>query len=251
MRLIQFKKDDARYVGLIEEDGIHATTLNDVRTVYELASRAESLGTFLADLASTVATGPSVDYAALLRSRSVLAPLDHPEPARFLVTGTGLTHIGSADARNKMHVLARGGDAADSDSLKIFKMGLDGRGKPLPGELGVQPEWFFKGLGTCVVAPEEDLPLPSFAEAGAEEAEIVGLYLIDRAGNPRRIGYAVGNEFSDHVTESENYLYLAHSKLRACSFGPELLVGELPQEVTGTSRVLRDGAVLWEGELTS
>ena len=40
------------------------------------------------------------------------------------------------------------------------------------------------------------------------------------------LGFALGNEFSDHVTERVNYLYLAHSKLRWCSFGPELRVGE-------------------------
>ena len=38
----------------------------------------------------------------------------------------------------------------------------------------------------------------------------------------------LSNEFSDHVMERQNYLYLAHSKLRSCSFGPELLVGDLP-----------------------
>ena len=251
MRLIQFKTQDKRHVGLVEDDGAHAVTLRVVSSVYELATRAERQSVPLAGIAAELATGPRVDYAALLHSGSVLAPLDHPEPARFLIAGTGLTHIGSADARNKMHLLAHSDDVANSNSLKIFKMGLDGRGKPPPGEIGVQPEWFFKGVGTCVVAPGEDLPLPSFAEAGAEEAEIVGLYLIDREGNPRRIGYAIGNEYSDHVTESQNYLYLAHSKLRACSIGPELLLGELPQEVRGTSRVLRDSSVLWEGEFLS
>ncbi len=66
-----------------------------------------------------------------------------------------------------------------------------------------------------------------------------------------RIGYALGNEYSDHVTEGKNYLYLAHSKLRACSIGPELLLGELPQEVRGTSKVIRDGKVIWQEEFLS
>ena len=35
--------------------------------------------------------------------------------------------------------------------------------------------------------------------------------------NPVRIGFSLGNEFSDHETEQINYLYLAHSKLRNCS----------------------------------
>ncbi|RVC67577.1 hypothetical protein EN759_14845 [Mesorhizobium sp. M00.F.Ca.ET.038.03.1.1] len=106
------------------------------------------------------------------------------------------------------------------------------------------------GIGIINV-PIVDDPLPAFAKAGAEEAEIVGLYLNGPDGRPYRIGYALGNEYSDHVTEAENYLYLAHSKLRSCSIGPELLIGELPAEVRGHSRIRRDGAVIWEQEFLS
>src|SRR5262249_16717637 len=166
------------------------------------------------------------------------------------ITGTGLTHLGSADARDKMHEIAHGSDAEMTDSMKIFRMGLKG-GKPAEGEIGVQPEWFFKGLGTCVVPPGAALPMPSFALAGGEEAEIVGLYIVGPYGTPCRLGYALGNEFSDQVTEAINYLYLAHSKLRACSIGPELLLGDLPDDVRGTVRVRRAGARVWEGEFLS
>jgi len=149
-----------------------------------------------------------------------------------------------------MHELAHGSDAEMTDSMKIFRMGLTG-GKPAQGQIGIQPEWFFKGVGTCVRAPEQSLPLPSFALAGGEEAEIVGLYIVGPDGTPWRLGYALGNEFSDQVTEAINYLYTAHSKLRACSIGPELLLGELPDDVRGKVRVLRDGKPLWEGEFLS
>ncbi len=54
-----------------------------------------------------------------------------------------------------------------------------------------------------------------------------------------------GNEFSDHVTERQNYLWLAHSKLRACSVGPELLTGALPEHVGGESRLQRGGKTIW------
>jgi hypothetical protein len=56
----------------------------------------------------------------------------------------------------------------------------------------------------------------------------------------------LGNEFSDHVTERVNYLWLAHSKLRVASYGPEILVGDLPADIRGTSRIRRNGAVIWE-----
>ncbi|MEG1327861.1 MAG: FAH family protein, partial [Janthinobacterium sp.] len=62
----------------------------------------------------------------------------------------------------------------------------------------------------------------------------------------------IGNEVSDHVTERQNYLYLAHSKLRACSVGPALLVGELPAHIAGASRVLdAAGNVRWEKAFVS
>ena len=116
----------------------------------------------------------------------------------------------------------------------------------LPGKEGAQPEWFYKGDGSIVVAPESPFTVPSFAQDAGEEPELVGLYINASDGTPFRLGYAVGNEFSDHVTERANYLWLAHSKLRACSFGPELLIGELPEHLEGTSRIVRNGQTLWE-----
>ncbi|MBD3897093.1 FAH family protein, partial [Halomonas sp. ML-15] len=93
---------------------------------------------------------------------------------------------------------------------------------------------------------EAALPVPTFAEDAGEEPELAGLYLVGADGTPWRVGYALGNEFSDHITERFNYLWLAHSKLRACSVGPELLIGELPAHLEGVSRVVRDGETLWE-----
>jgi hypothetical protein len=160
------------------------------------------------------------------------------------VTGTGLTHLGSAQARDEMHLQADKDVEAPTDSMRLFQWGLEG-GKPPKGQIGVQPEWFYKGNGTCIVPPEQPLELPSFARDGGEEAELVGLYVIAESGAVLRAGFVLGNEFSDHVMERQNYLYLAHSKLRTCSMGPELLVGQLPSSVIGRVRILRDGTELW------
>jgi hypothetical protein len=251
MRLVQYRDaDGARKVGLVTEDGDHLRPLDGVATVYELAQMAAEQGGGLAKLAESKAGAERVDYAALLKEGRVLAPIDHAEPARFWVTGTGLTHIGSAAARNKMHEVTHGSNAPLSDSMKIFRMGIEG-GKPGAGRIGVQPEWFYKGDGSCVRPTGAALPRPGYAKAGGEEPEIVGIYLVDSKANPWRIGYSLGNEFSDHVTEAENYLYLAHSKLRCCALGPELYIGELPQDVRGKTRVLRHGKVLWEADFLS
>lgn len=245
MRLVQFT--DARghrAVARVEDDVL--TVLDGVERVRDLALEAAAGGRSLADLAADRAGTRTEPYEAVASSGRLLPPIDHPDPAHCWVTGTGLTHLGSADTRDKMHA----GDGALTDSMKMFRAGLEA-GKPAPGQVGTQPEWFYKGDGSCVVPPGAPLPMPDFALDGGEEPEITGLYVIAPDGTPCRVGFALGNEFSDHVTERQNYLLLAHSKLRACSFGPELLVGALPDAVTGTSRILRDGIVLWEAEFLS
>ncbi len=82
---------------------------------------------------------------------------------------------------------------------------------------------------------------PNSRWMAAKNLRSPGIYWIGPNGVPYRLGYALGNEFSDHVMERQNYLYLAHSKLRACSIGPALRLGALPAHVEGMSRILRDG----------
>jgi len=187
----------------------------------------------------------TIDYEAVASSGRLLPPVDHADAAHCWVTGTGLTHLGSAAARDKMHAKLSTGAEELTDSLKMFRLGLEG-GKPKKGEIGVQPEWFYKGNGHTIAAPGHPIPSPAFARDAGEEPEIAGIYVIDQGGQPRRLGFTLANEFSDHVTERVNYLFLAHSKLRACAIGPELRVGDLPKHISGMSRILRDGKVLWE-----
>jgi hypothetical protein len=122
--------------------------------------------------------------------------------------------------------------------------GLKG-GRPAPGEIGVSPEWFYKGCGTTLRAHGEPLDVPNFAGDGGEEPEVAGVYIIDTEGRPRRVGMVMANEFSDHVVEKQNYLYLAHSKLRACAIGPELVVDPDFADVRGTVSIERGGETLW------
>ena len=247
MRLVQFELHNGqRRVGVV--DGTQLREVQGARSVRELALAAIEAGEGLAQHVDSLGLGASHDYAALLAELKVLPPLDHPDPAHMLISGTGLTHLGSASARDKMH--QAGDDTALTDTMRIFKWGVEG-GKPAAGVTGVQPEWFYKGDGSTVVRPGAAFPVPPFAEDAGEEPEIGGLYVIGPDSKPYRVGFAVGNEFSDHIMERKNYLYLAHSKLRSCSYGPELRVGELPQHLAGTSRLLRDGEVIWENEFLS
>ena len=244
MRLIQFSEQGHRHVGVV--DGESVNVVDHVATVYELALQADRAGMNLAAMIDEKSFARSVAYEDLIRERRLLVPLDHPDPAHQTVTGTGLTHLGSAQARDSFHSdVEAGSEEPETDSMKLFRMGIDG-GKPPSDQISVQPEWFYKGSGHSVVAPGQELPVPDFALDSGEEAEITGLYVIGQSGRVLRVGFALGNEFSDHVMERQNYLYLAHSKLRACSYGPELLVGELPDHVQGQVRILRDGVELWQ-----
>jgi len=244
MRLVQLvTPNDARRVGLVEDEN----TLRIVQradSVRALALEAGRSGGSLADLVQARLADETADYAAAASQGRLLPPLDHPDPAHCLVSGTGLDHLGSAQARDAMHAKLAADAGSLTDSMQMFQWGLD-RGKPAPGQVGVQPEWFYKGDGSVVAPPGADLLSPPWALDGGEEPELVGLYVIGDDGQVLRVGFALGNEFSDHVLERQNYLYLAHSKLRTCSFGPEVRVGPPPDHIEGASRILRGGQELW------
>lgn len=241
LRLLQHLSDEgARSVIAADENG--AAFVAGVGGVRELAGRAIAAGADLASMVETCGRGAPVDIAAEFAAGRLLAPIDHDDPAHLLMTGTGLTHLGSAEGRDKMH---RDAAAAQTDSMRMFLEGVAG-GKPAAGEAGQQPEWFYKGDGSGLVAPGAALEMPAFAQDGGEEPELAGIYLIGADGAPFRLGLCLANEFSDHVTERHNYLWLAHSKLRQAALGPELLVGPPPTHVEGVSRIRRDGEVLWE-----
>ena len=246
MRLVQFIAENGeRQVGWVEENGAVLRVLNNTSRVYDLALEAGRLAVKLEAVVAGKLSEQTVDYKQIIAGKRLLPPLDHPDPAHFYVSGTGLTHLGSAEARDEMHAKLDGlADTQLTDSMRIYKIGVEG-GKPAPGEISAQPEWFYKGNSNFIVPPEQPLSLPSFGLDGGEEAELAGLYVIAESGVVLRIGFALGNEFSDHVTERQNYLYLAHSKLRTSSFGPELLVGDLPPDIQGRVRIVRDGQEIW------
>lgn len=246
-RLVQLKCDRERRVALVEEPNLKFIV--GVRSVYELTQSSVASGVPLTDLIRKCLLSEGLDYDAVYSGRSewqLQSPIDHPdEPARCLVSGTGLTHLGSAKHRQAMHSATV---AELNDSMKMFKWGVEG-GKPSPGEIGVAPEWFYKGNGTILRAPGEPLDVPSHAEDGGEEAELAGVYFISEDGTPHRIGMTMGNEFSDHKFEKRNYLNLAGSKLHTCSLGPELIINPEFDSVPGKVRITRGGQDLWAQDI--
>ncbi|WP_062203259.1 AraD1 family protein [Aureimonas sp. AU12] len=243
LRLLQVKDRNGTLQVVASDDHGAAHVLPGVASTYDLAMSAIAAGQSLAQAAEAAGKGEAVDLDAALAQGRIALPIHHADPAHFVVAGTGLTHLGSADGRDKMHK-AQAGEHV-TDSMKMFQMGVEG-GKPKDGEAGVQPEWFYKGDGSCLVGPGEALTSPAFALDGGEEPELAGIYLIGPDGTPFRLGFCLSNEFSDHVTERGNYLWLAHSKLRQASLGPELIVGELPDSVEGTSKITRGDETIFD-----
>lgn len=102
MRLAQFHiPSEGRRVAIAE--GGTLRVLAQAESVYKLALDAIEAGRSLGELAGERARGETASYDEIESKGWLLPPLDHPDPAHCFVTGTGLTHLGSADARDKMH----------------------------------------------------------------------------------------------------------------------------------------------------
>lgn len=75
----------------------------------------------LASLVESKGLGGTVNRATILAEGRMLSPIDHPDPAHLYVTGTGLTHLGSAATRDAMH---KSNDTKTegnlTDSMKMF-----------------------------------------------------------------------------------------------------------------------------------
>jgi hypothetical protein len=248
-RVVQLQHGPARRVAIVEEPSL--LLLAEPTSVYELAEIALRDRVPLADVLARLAKAGRIDYDDVYAGRSdwrLMIPIDHPAgPVHCLVSGTGLTHLGSAENRDAMHGK---NDAELTDSMRMFMSGVEG-GRPAPGAIGAPPEWFYKGSGDVLRAHLDPLVVPPYALDGGEEAEIAGVYMIDASGQPRRIGMSAGNEFSDHKFERINYLNLAASKLRACSLGPELVIDPDFRHVGGRVAIERSGTVHWSREIAT
>ncbi len=252
IRLVQLTHPfNGRRIALVQEPNL--TLLNNISSVYQLALQALDQKQKIKDLIQENLSEEMLDYDSVYEGNSkwkILPSFDHPEsPFACMVSGTGLTHHNSALNRQMMH---SGSDTEEkpTDSLKMYEMGVKG-GSPAKGEVGVQPEWFYKGNGAVLRAHGETLTVPYFGNDGGEEPEIAGVYIIDRSGKPWRIGFTTGNEFSDHVMEKMNYLYLAPSKIRTCAIGPELVIDADFESYSGEVSVSRASEPIWSSAINT
>ncbi len=250
MRLVQLIRANVRRVAVVKDDRLILLNEKAATTVYTLALQSIREQHALTATIEQALSSDSLAYNSVYGGSSewrLLPSFDHPDDfSRCMVSGTGLTHKASAENRAAMHKRTA---AELTDSIRMYQMGLDG-GNPPPGRIGVQPEWFYKGNGSILRAHGDPLAIPAYAWDGGEEPEIAGAYVISPEGQPVRVGLTVANEFSDHQMEKKNYLYLAPSKLRNCSIGPELSIGGVPfDDVPGTVAIIRGEATVWNREI--
>jgi hypothetical protein len=234
-----------RRVGLVREP--HIALLDPlISTTYQFFEYAIENDKSVRSLVEERLTGDSLLYDPIYESRSdwhLLPPIDYPDnPLLCMLSGTGLTHKASAANRQKMHESEK--ENSLTDSMEMYLMGEKG-GKPSGNRIGIQPEWFYKGNGLNLRGHAQALLVPNYADDGGEEPEVAGIYLISSQGIPHRIGFVQANEFSDHVMEKKNYLYLAPSKIRMCAIGPELVLGISFDSIHGKVSIVREGSEIW------
>ena len=124
LRLVQLRDTNGERIVAALRDDSRATRVN-VQSTRDLALMAIAEGRSLAQQADHLATETVIDIAAAEAEGRLLAPIDHPDAAHCHLTGTGLTHLGSAEGRDKMHKAAAGNQM--TDSMRMFQMGLGRR----------------------------------------------------------------------------------------------------------------------------
>ena len=237
MRLVQFL-DRARraHVGVVAEDGATLHVIGGAHRVYDMALEAIRRHVGLAQIAARVAdqgTGelrrghrrrPAAPAAGSRRCGALAGHRHGPVPSgqrRRPATPCTSSSAGRGRA-DRLHE-----DVQVGAGRRQARAGRDRRAA------GVVLQRRRTLRGPHRSSRSSCRPTRSTA---ARRSEVVGLYIVADDGTPWRVGFALGNEYADHVMERQNYLYLAHSKLRQCSYGPELLLARYPPACKGTAQ---------------
>ena len=196
IRLVQLKRGAIRRVGVVEEPRVRL--LGEYASIFGLAQAAIADETTLAVTIRNHATDELVDYDPIYDGRSewqLLLPIDHPdEPARCLVSGTGLTHLGSAKNRQAMHEMKEG-------KLKSGTSGKKVTNRKQAVAIGLSIAYFIDSPGTNVfvgATPYSYLSGTNGGQAFFDEAQ--GFALINAAFSEG------GRDFAYNFDPSHNLL---------------------------------------------
>ncbi len=112
-----------------------------------------------------------------------------------------------------------------------------------------RPEVFFKTTGWRVVGPNDGIGIRGDATYTAVEAELCAIVGADGA----QALHTAGNDVSAWDIEAKNPLWLAQGKTyeACCGLGPVAVTpDEVPADASIRCRVLRNGAIRFEGEVS-
>ena len=130
MNVIQYvDKCKQNRVGLVESKERIIPLQSDMN-VYQMAIHCIKNGQKLEKFIADCGQDEPISYSEIVENGRLLPPI-MLEPKDIVLSGTGLTHLGSGEARNNMHTKANANEAL-TDSIKMFNMGLEG-GKPKKG----------------------------------------------------------------------------------------------------------------------
>jgi hypothetical protein len=152
---------------------------------------------------------------------------------------------GDPEVRLRPPLLPTAGEAALVSGFMGTHVSKPG---PDPADGFTPPKWFFKGFGSWLRLPGEDLVVPATPVALIEEPEVVLVYVNDAAGTPRYAGYTFGNDLCDIGLHRRDPGYNPYCKLCDTAIAPWLFLGEPPRTVTGRVTIERGGVSAWEGD---
>jgi len=229
MNLIQFQDNDVMRIGFDAEGNGTIVCFKNPGSLYDFFTHHISMGEDIERSINNELGNKIVSYSDLLFNRQIQIPVAPTDLSHCHVSGVGLTHSSSVLIGSKSNNL--------TDVERVHLAGLE-QGKPNKMQLGARPAWFYKGNGNLLRPTGEILDIPLLAKGVGEEAELVAIYIIDKNRVPRRVGFSLGNEFSDHLLEKENLYYLPQAKMLNCSVGAEIFPGELPNNMKGKIEIL-------------
>jgi hypothetical protein len=102
IRIVQFQQNNRLKVA-VADDAENLQVLAFEGGSYDLALRAVEERRSLREFIDSLRRGELVSYRKIIQENGLMLPVTHPDPAHCFVTGTGLTHLGSADTRDAMH----------------------------------------------------------------------------------------------------------------------------------------------------
>jgi len=231
MKFVQFHvPGQGKRLGKIDGDSVIDITCGDCATMLDLVNIAAEAEQSLDQAAACCEAGKTYAYAELDTAPSpdhphLLIPIDSPE-----VWGCGVTYLRSASMRDE--------DSEQDIYSRVYN--------------STRPEIFFKATPSRCVGPNGDVGIRNDSALTATEPELA--FLLGR--KDQILGYTACNDVSAWDLERENPLYLPQSKTFGCccALGPCIASTESvtdPYSLQITCKIVRDGEILYEGEVSS